>query len=224
LCRLSRTLELRAYELRPNDALRAIALISEGHHQLSNAAHEHARQCTSGDHRAVICTQRIIDSLRMSAQKIMAAISSQLQQGLWEQKLHNAGQWGTPRFCADALMTMAVTKCGRQEQLDSLLAQLLLLLQRDAVAFTPPILATLARALAKIQTDGGVHGCILSVRSGTDALHVTANLRFLDAFNGCLVRRMLHFTKEEAADVARYSSQCLEADEQKLFSCVAISN
>jgi len=160
----------------------------------------------------------------MSAQKIMAAISSQLQQGLWEQKLHNAGQWGTPRFCADALMTMAVTKCGRQEQLDSLLAQLLLLLQRDAVAFTPPILATLARALAKIQTDGGVHGCILSVRSGTDALHVTANLRFLDAFNGCLVRRMLHFTKEEAADVARYSSQCLEADEQKLFSCVAISN
>merc|ERR1719326_1785514 len=101
-------------------------------------------------------------------------------------------------------MAMAITQTGRQEQLDSLLSQLLLLLRREPQVFTPPLVATIAVALGRAWQNGGADGCILSVHAGSDHAQMQANLRFLTAFNDRLLEVLPKFRGQEISDVMKY--------------------
>lgn len=222
LAKLGHIFELRAYELRPNDALRALALITEGACQLETLGHKYARDCTSGALTSVMVSDRVVATLRTAAQRIMAAISTQLQQGLWEKGLCSGGQAGTARLCADALMAMAITKTGRQEQLDALLSQLLLLLRRQPEIFTPPLVATIAVALGRAFREGGVYGCALSAHEGSDDSCAQGNRRFLAAFNIRLLEVLPIFQSKELADVIEtYASPYLE--EAQWSQCLLVA-
>jgi hypothetical protein len=205
LAKLARILEIRAYEVRPTDALRAIALINEGAYQLESLGHRLTRDCPGHMLNSVMASDRVVVALRASLQSLVAAVSIQLLQG----------HAGTARLYADALMAMAITRTGRQEQLDAFMAKLAYLLEREPHAFTPPIVATVAVALGKMWQIGGLAGCRLSAHEGSNEVLARRNILFCSVFNRRLLEVAPVLNKQEMSDVIETYGKVYLDDEQR---------
>merc|ERR1719387_503135 len=105
------------------------------------------------------------------------------------------------RFVAESLLGMACAKTGEQAYVDSMLAQLLLLLGQAATlrrkSFPPPVVACVIGALGRMRQDHGAGGQALCARAGASEKAAVANRRFLEAFHARLVEALPDFLDDE---------------------------
>jgi len=184
LTRLSEALEVRAYQLRLDDALRATVLLAEGASQLETAWHELNGRHPYEAHRANAAAGRAAEALRASGERIASTISARLRQS-------------DARFVADALTAMAVTRTGHQEYLDAMLAQLLVILRTEPRSMTPPAAARILGALGGMLERGGAGGCALDAHAGISEDRREANQRFLLLFDARCAEVVPLFLEEE---------------------------
>jgi len=184
LLQLSHALEARAYDLRANDAIRAVALISESADLVASTGHPLLRETTFEERSVNVGKERTAEKLRAIARRLAAAVTSRV--------LH-----ADARFVADALSALAHTKLGLQEYLDAMLQRLLILLRTEARTFTPPVLARVASAMGKMRNEGGEGGCELCARNGNGYEGKASNQRFLCTFNIRLMEALPDFLEED---------------------------
>lgn len=183
---LAKALAGLAYKMRPADALRVLTLTAEGAARVEADAHAVSGPIgrTPETLWQGIAGERAAEELREAAKRITAALAARVLNS-------------SARFVAEALSAMAVTLTGEQEYLDSMLAQLLLLLQRERRTFVPPVIACIMGAVGHLRQEGGANGCALCARSGAGERATSDNCRFLAAFHERLVEALPDFLDDE---------------------------
>lgn len=184
ITKLSTSLEVRAYDLRMNDAIRALIMISVAASQMTEQGRSAAGAHTKDTYKRALAAERAGEELRASARRLTACIAS---------RCHDA----SARLVADAMAAMAVARNGEQEYLDAMLARLSLLLRRDPRSLTPHVLGTVVGALGRLHDDRGDRGAEVSAHSGVSTGSRDANARFLLLFGERLVQALPYFLEED---------------------------
>lgn len=170
LVALAAALESRAYDLRPDDVLRAVALIAAG--------------AALVDRPGELLAERAAAAMRAYGRTVaLAVVAHTLEAG--------------PRFLADALATLAATHTAQREVVDALLARLLALLRLRARELRPVLVVRITSALAKIAAGGGVAGQALCARGGATPENRVANQRCVVALGEHIQRTLPDFLEED---------------------------
>jgi hypothetical protein len=177
-------------EMRPNDALRSLELLSEGAAQLE------ARSGKPGsapyEPRELGYRLKAAQAVRTSMQLTIASITDRF----FETDV---------RFVAEVLTVMATTGVGLQEYYDAMLARLHVLLRTNPHSFAPHVCARVMGALGRARADGGIDdfglgaqatGC-QAIQPATSYERQEANRRFLVAFNTHLRQALPAFLEDD---------------------------
>jgi len=189
LTTLCRSVEVQAYNLRPNDALRALALLAG-----AARAQEERRGCRAlgiqrpsyAQSRQTLADEQAAVTMRSCAQRVAASIAP---------RSLTAG----PRFVADAIATLAATESARQEDLDALLSRLLVLLREQPRELTPMIIVRITSAIGQMRQQGGANGCNLCARDGVSDDIRVANQRCIVLLGSHIQRILADFLEEDLA-------------------------
>lgn len=197
LARLCRALERRAYEMRPEDAVRALELLRECAAQVGSAAPEPSQQAPPEVAATSLSSERTLTCIREGAHCLAASVAARLL------KMNAA-------FVADALeaFSSSPTTC-RQEWLDSALARLLLLVHTEPRTVTPPLMGRIVGAIGCMQAGG------LAQRGAPcPQPYAGSSERSLAAFNALLVRKLPDFLEDDLG--AFHEAYCDVFSEQQM--------
>lgn len=173
LARLATALEVRTYDIRMSDAVRALFLVSDGAALVKALGRHGAGNSTAGNRRGEQY-ERAGESMANSARRMVAGISSRSIDS-------------PARHVADGLQAMAATRTGRQEYLDAFMARLGLLLRHQRRTVTSQVACIAAGALGRMKHDHGDTGAPLSAHGGSSPDNKEANRQFVRDLNARLV-------------------------------------
>mmetsp|Transcript_18186 Transcript_18186/g.31933 ORF Transcript_18186/g.31933 Transcript_18186/m.31933 type:complete len:665 (-) Transcript_18186:84-2078(-) len=119
-------------------------------------------------------------AFRLAAEALLGCLTPQLQ------------SLGTSAV-VDSLKAMSAAKVQEQTYLDMLLAQLLVLLRRERISFSAPVLSSIAGTLGKLQEAG------MSAKRAASGASSTANRRCVESLSEIIVGEIAEFREEDVA-------------------------
>eukprot|EP00927_Polykrikos_kofoidii_P033824 TRINITY_DN28671_c0_g1_i1.p1 TRINITY_DN28671_c0_g1~~TRINITY_DN28671_c0_g1_i1.p1 ORF type:complete len:810 (-),score=84.06 TRINITY_DN28671_c0_g1_i1:22-2451(-) len=195
-------LEERAYHMRPSDALRALAFMTAAADRIQSAGHDVQRRQSYELQRASIADERAAAVVRNAAQRVAASLAA------------THALKADARYVADALAALAETRMARQEDVDALLARLLVLLRTDPKRMTPPLVARISYALGQMALLGGYGGDSLCARDGATTGTRSANQRAIEVLNTHVLNTLPNFLEDDLAGINDHFAVTYLGDEQ----------
>lgn len=191
----SRAVEALSYKMRHRDAIRALELFSQGSTWIEGSQPKVDSQHPLRSQGEILPWLRTVQVMRGAMQVVLASSVARLPEA-------------DTQLVADMMTTMVMTRSGRQEFLDAMLARFLALLRSRPNSFTPPVCARMMYAIGSLQLWDGHEGCHLSPRHGASDEGRASNQRFINAFNSRLVLTFQNFLEEDLC--ALHESYCAD--------------